>query len=415
MWGFLCAQRKGSVKQLDLMRQLNRTSSSKIILLILDGLGGIPMEPGGQTALEAAATPNLDRLARQGATGQAIPIRRGITPGSGPAHLALFGYEPLDFDVGRGVLEATGVGMEVAIGDVAARGNLCTLDQDGRITDRRAGRIPSDQARPLINRLAQIEMPKVSFEVRHVREYRFALVARGANLIADLTDTDPQQVGLAPLRVTSENPESELAAEAFNAWVAEAHTLLSDHATANGLTLRGFSTNPQLPGFSELYGLSAGCVAVYPMYRGVSKLVGMQIIKFEGESAQEQFDAASLAIPEHDFLFIHIKATDSRGEDGDIEGKAAVIERVDHAIPSLLELNPAVLAVTGDHSTPARMRSHSWHPVPFLLSAPETMRPDTSSAFAETVCQSGGLGTFQATDIMPLLMAHAGRLHKYGA
>jgi 2,3-bisphosphoglycerate-independent phosphoglycerate mutase len=403
------------VKQLDLMRQLNRTSSSKIILLILDGLGGIPMEPGGQTALEAAATPNLDRLARQGATGQAIPIRRGITPGSGPAHLALFGYEPLDFDVGRGVLEATGVGMEVAIGDVAARGNLCTLDQDGRITDRRAGRIPSDQARPLINRLAQIEMPKVSFEVRHVREYRFALVARGANLIADLTDTDPQQVGLAPLRVTSENPESELAAEAFNAWVAEAHTLLSDHATANGLTLRGFSTNPQLPGFSELYGLSAGCVAVYPMYRGVSKLVGMQIIKFEGESAQEQFDAASLAIPEHDFLFIHIKATDSRGEDGDIEGKAAVIERVDHAIPSLLELNPAVLAVTGDHSTPARMRSHSWHPVPFLLSAPETMRPDTSSAFAETVCQSGGLGTFQATDIMPLLMAHAGRLHKYGA
>jgi 2,3-bisphosphoglycerate-independent phosphoglycerate mutase len=403
------------VNQLDLMRQLHRASDSKIILLILDGLGGLSIESGGDTALEAAAIPNLDQLAREGTTGQTIPIRPGITPGSGPAHLALFGYEPLQFDVGRGVLEATGVGMQVATGDIAARGNFCTLDQEGRITDRRAGRIPSEQAQPLVDRLSQIEGSGVAFEVRHVREYRFALAARGPDLIPDLADTDPQQVGLKPLPVGAESREAERAAEAFNTWIAEAHSLLSDQPAANGLTLRGFSTNPQLPGYTELYGLDAACIAVYPMYRGVSKLVGMQVIEFDGETAQAQFEAASQAWTEHDFFFIHIKATDSRGEDGDIQAKAAVIESVDEAIPELLNLDPTVLAVTGDHSTPARLRSHSWHPVPFLLHAPATARADSSESFGELACQSGGLGTFKATDIMPLLMAHAGRLNKYGA
>lgn len=403
------------MEQLDLMRSLHRPSDAKIVLLVLDGLGGLPMESGDQTALEAAKTPNLDRLAHAGATGQSIPIRPGITPGSGPAHLALFGYEPLEFDVGRGVLEATGVGMQVGNGDVAARGNFCTLDNQGRISDRRAGRISSAEAEPLVDRLGEIEVPEVQFEIKLVREYRFALVGRGPDLQPDLADTDPQQVGLEPLPVAASSQRSERTAEAFNSWITAARQLLADQPSANGLTLRGFSTNPQLPGFPEVYGLEAACVAVYPMYRGVSQLVGMQVIEFEGETPEAEFSAASQSWASHDFLFIHIKATDSRGEDGDLKAKAAVIEQVDQALPALLDLEPAVLAVTGDHSTPARLRSHSWHPVPFLLSAPASIRPDDSASFGETTCRSGGLGTFRATDIMPLLMAHAGRLDKFGA
>ncbi len=398
-----------------MLSQLQRPSAAKIILLVLDGLGGLPIEPGGRTALEAAATPNLDRLAQEGATGQTIPILPGITPGSGPAHLALFGYDPLKYDVGRGVLEATGVGMQIAKGDVAARGNFCTLDDGGLITDRRAGRIPTEAALPIVDRLRTIEIPGYAFEIRHVREYRFALVARGSGLEPNLADTDPQQVGLPPLEVIPEETQSRLSAELFNQWIEASHSLLASEPEANGLTLRGFSTNPELPQFGSSYGLNAACVAVYPMYKGVSNLVGMEILEFEGDRPEDEFAALGAKWDEFDFAFIHIKATDSRGEDGDFEGKASVIEEVDRQLGLLMDLNPAVLAVTGDHSTPARMRSHSWHPVPLLLWAPETVRPDDSQAFGERVCARGGLGTIPASSLMALLLSHAGRLHKFGA
>lgn len=403
------------MNSLDLLSQLQRPSSGKIILLVLDGLGGLPMEAGGPTTLEAAATPNLDRLAQDGATGQTIPILHGITPGSGPAHLALFGYDPLKYDVGRGVLEATGVGMQIAKGDVAARGNFCTLDEGGLITDRRAGRIPTEAAKPLVDRLDSIEIPDYAFEIRHVREYRFALVARGKGLEPDLADTDPQQVGLAPLDVIPEDPQSQASAELFNRWIEASRTVLAGEPQANGLTLRGFSTNPELPQFGSSYGLQAACVAVYPMYKGVSNLVGMEILEFEGEEPKDEFSALADRWDAFDFAFVHIKATDSRGEDGDFEGKAAVIEEVDRQLGLLVDLEPAVFAVTGDHSTPARMRSHSWHPVPLLLWAPNTVRADDSLVFGERMCAHGGLGTFPAKSLMALLLGHAGRLNKYGA
>ncbi len=399
----------------ELMRELQHKNTSKIVLLVMDGLGGIRLEPGGHTALEAAKTPNLDRLAREGTLGQFVPIRPGITPGSGPAHLALFGYDPLAYEVGRGVLEATGIGMEIGIEDVAARGNFCTLDSSGNISDRRAGRISSDEAMPLVQKLDEIELPGVSLDVRHVREYRFAIVMRGGDLNSEISDTDPQATGIPPLSAIAEKPSSEKAAEHFNRWIERAGEMLSNEKKANGLTLRGFSSDPRLPQFTEIYGLRSACVAVYPMYRGVSRLVGMDVIPFDGDTPEQEFETTASHWDAFDFFFIHIKKTDSSGEDGDIQNKAKVIEDVDKALPVLLNLNPDVLAVTGDHSTPSKLKSHSWHPVPFLLWAPDTARIDSQDTFGERSCQLGGLGTFPATDIMPLLMAHAKRLRKFGA
>lgn len=403
------------MRSIDLMHQLKRPDGGKIVLLVMDGLGGLPVEDGGPTELEAAGTPNMDRLAGEGCLGQIVPVSQGISPGSGPAHLALFGFDPLEFQIGRGVLEATGVGMRIRPGDVAARGNFCTLDEAGKITDRRAGRIASELAKPLVERLTDVRVPEVEFEIRHVREYRFALVCRGTDLHADIDDTDPQQTGVAPLPPRALSPESKRTAGFFQAWIDQAQPLLSSEAQANGLTLRGFSTDPDLPKYRDVYGLRAVCLAQYPMYKGVSELVGMQEHEFEGGDPAVQFAALSSIWDQYDFFFLHVKPTDSRGEDGDFAAKVEVIETVDAALPALLDLGPDVLAVTGDHSTPARLRSHSWHPVPLLLWAPATARPDPETTFGERACARGGLATLRGIDLMPLLMAHAGRLEKFGA
>ena len=396
---------------------LLKSKQSKIILLIMDGLGGLPIEAGGPTELEAAATPNMDRLATEGTLGQITPIRPGITPGSGPAHLALFGYDPLHYEVGRGALEANGVGLDVNPGDIAVRGNFCTLDPNGLISDRRAGRISSEEAMPAIERLQSIQLPGIELEVRQVKEYRFAVVMRGEGLHPQLNDTDPQVTGKAPLPIRALEPSAQRAADLFTQWVAEAQKALADPLTgkANGVTLRGFATDPGLPQYGDVYGLKAACVAVYPMYRGVSKLVGMDVIKFAGDTPTDEFAAVEKVWDGYDFVFIHIKKTDSKGEDGDFAGKVKIIESVDAALPKLLALNPDVLMITGDHSTPARMKSHSWHPVPFLIWAPATHRPDFETQFGERPCARGGLGTFPAVDIMSLALAHAERMNKYGA
>jgi 2,3-bisphosphoglycerate-independent phosphoglycerate mutase len=399
----------------DHLLPLLRPSSTKIVLLVLDGLGGLPIQSGGPTELEAANTPNMDRLAFEGTLGQTIPIRPGITPGSGPAHLALFGYDPLVYDVGRGALSASGVGLKVGPGDVAARGNFCTLAPDGTISDRRAGRIPSEESAPLVERLRDIQLPGVDIDLRQVKEYRFAIVMHGQGLGPDLKDTDPQMTGVPPLPVQAENPASERAAELFNQWISKAREVLADQPKANGVTLRGFATDPELPNYDQAYGLRAACVAVYPMYRGVSRLVGMDIIEFEGESPEDEFEVVKRCWNDYDFFFIHIKKTDSKGEDGDFEGKAHIIESVDQALPELLGLKPDVLMITGDHSTPALMRTHSWHPVPFLLWAPATHLTDQQTHFGERSCALGGLGTFNALETMSLALAHANRLNKYGA
>lgn len=399
----------------DFMKELFEQNDQKIVLLVLDGLGGLPMEAGGPTELEAAHTPNMDKLAAEGSLGQTVPIRPGITPGSGPAHLSLFGYDPIEYVVGRGALEACGIGLSLKKGDIAVRCNFASVDEDGKITDRRAGRISNDEARPIVEKLQAIRVPGVDVVVKHVKEHRFAILMQGEGLYPEIGDTDPQATGVPALPISANDPRAENTAEKFRYWAAEARQLIADEPKANSFTMRGFATNPGLPQMEEIFGLDACCIAVYPMYRGVSELVGMKVIEFEGETPRDEFTAARQVWQDHNFFFIHIKKTDSMGEDGNFEGKVKVIESVDQALPELLSLNPDVLIITGDHSTPAKLKSHSWHPVPFLLWAPKTGLADAQTRFGERFCATGGLGTFHATQTIPLGLGHAGKLAKFGA
>jgi 2,3-bisphosphoglycerate-independent phosphoglycerate mutase len=397
------------------LKPLLDDNGSKIVLLVLDGLGGIATTPEEKTALETASTPKLDQLAREGTLGQTIPIRYGITPGSGPAHLALFGYEPLEYVIGRGALSAAGIDLPVNAGDIAARGNLCTLDSEGNVIDRRAGRISQEDAQPVIAKLDQVQIPGIDVEIRQVKEYRFVIVMRGEGLLPDLNDTDPQEVGVPPLKVKPQRSGAEKAAELMEAWIKEATRALADEPVANGFILRGFATDPGLPSYQDAYELNAACIAEYPMYKGVSRLVGMDVLDLVGPGAKGEFETARKYWNDYDFFFIHIKKTDSYGEDGNLEGKSRIIEEVDQALPALLELKPDVLIITGDHSTPSVLKAHSWHPVPFLVWAPETHQSDLETSFSERNCARGGLGTFPAVETMSLALAHARRLNKFGA
>ncbi len=399
----------------DLTRELKSKEGGRIVMLVADGMGGMPSWPGGPTELEAAKTPNLDRLARKGVSGSMIPIKPGITPGSGPGHLGLFGYDPLKYVIGRGVLEATGVGFAVGEKDVAIRGNFCTLGPDGKITDRRAGRISSEESRPLAVALRDVTIPGVEVFVEPVKEHRFVVVFRGEGLGGSVADTDPQKTGVAPLEPVARDPQSQRTATVAREFVAQARKILAPQPKANGLTLRGFSPKPNLPSYEEVYGLKAAAIAVYPMYRGLAKLVGMDILG-EPATLDQEIDVLARAWREtkYDFFFLHFKYTDSRGEDGNFAEKVRMIEQLDEVIPRIESLNPAVLIVTGDHSTPAALKSHSWHPVPTLLAA-DTCRPDGCATFGERACLTGGLGHFEAIYLMPLALAHANRLGKFGA
>jgi 2,3-bisphosphoglycerate-independent phosphoglycerate mutase len=394
---------------------LNGSDEGKIVLLVLDGLGGLPMNPDGQTALEAAKTPHMDQLAKTSILGLHEPIAPGITPGSGPAHLGLFGYDPLKYKVGRGVLSALGINFDLQENDVAARGNFCTVNEDGVITDRRAGRIPTEEGERLCQLLNEnIEIPGVQVFVRPVKEYRFLLVLRGEGLEAQIEETDPQEVGEKPLKAKALAPASEKAAGLVQEFVRQAAEVLKDEEKANMLLLRGFAQFPKWPKFDESFGLKPAAIAMYPMYRGVAKLVGMDALP-AAHSYEEEFDMLEEHWNDYDFFFVHIKKTDSYGEDGNFDAKVKEIEKVDALIPRLLALDPAVLIITGDHSTPCKMKYHSWHPVPVLLNA-KNIRPDGVDSFGERACLRGGLGVrFPAYDLMPLAMAYAGRLDKFGA
>jgi 2,3-bisphosphoglycerate-independent phosphoglycerate mutase len=399
---------------LDLMKELHIAGQTKIVMLVIDGLGGLPVELGGPTELEAARTPNLDALAVESICGLSVPISPGVTPGSGPSHLALFGYDPLRYEIGRGVLEACGIGFPLGPSDVAARGNFCTVDENGLIADRRAGRIPSERGAELCKILRAIQLPDTETFVEPVKEYRFVLVLRGEGLSGGLTETDPQQLEVPPRQVEALIPEAQHTAELFNQWVAQARELLADQYPANMVLLRGPDKTPLLPGMAEVYGLRAAAIATYPMYRGVAKLVGMDILE-TGETLEEEVETLKTHWAEYDFFYFHVKKTDSAGEDGDFTRKVSVIEHVDEAVvPAIASLEPDVLIVTGDHSTPALLKSHSWHPVPTLFHS-GYCRPDEVRAFGERACMRGGLGVFPATDLMQLAMANALRLTKYGA
>lgn len=393
--------------------RLARVSPGKIVLVVLDGLGGLPDPATGLTELETARTPNLDRLAREGICGLSEPLGPGLTPGSGPGHLGLFGYDPFSFVIGRGVLEALGIDFPLEKGEVAARGNFCTVDGKGLITDRRAGRISTQVCRELCGELGGIALPGVEALVTAVEGHRFLLVLRGAGLSPDLADSDPQLTGVAPPDVAALSEGAGPTAALVNQWVGKAREVLAGHHPANMVVLRGFSELPHLPSMGELFKLDPVAIAAYPMYRGLARLVGMKVVSCGRELADE-FAVLEQHYAGHDYLFLHIKKTDTAGEDGDFRRKVEAIEEVDALMPRLVALGPDVIAVTGDHSTPARMKAHSWHPVPFLLRSP-LCRPDEAVEFSERACARGGLGRFPALDITPLALAHAQKLAKYGA
>ena len=399
---------------LKFIHELITPAQTRIVLLIMDGLGGLPRQPGGKTELETAHTPNLDRLAESASLGLTQPVGPGITTGSGPGHLAIFGYDPIHYQIGRGVLEALGVDFDLMPEDVAARGNFCSLDANGIITDRRAGRLPSVESQTLIELLRFIQLEHVQFFVEPVKEHRFVFVMRGEGLADALSDTDPLKTGVPDLPVRALNRKSDKAARYANYFVAQARQLLADQGPANSILLRGFARLPSVPQYADLFGLKAAAIAINGMYRGVARMAGMTVLNVTGETIADEFATLEKHWSEYDFFYLHVKQTDTCGERGDFDGKVAAIEEVDAQLPRLMALDPDVVIVGGDHSSPAVLKSHSWHPVPLLLYS-RFVRPDGLSEFGERTCQQGSLGVILATQVMPLALAHAGRLAKYGA
>ena len=379
--------------------------------MVVDGLGGMADERQG-TELEDASTPHLDDLAAGGVTGLLEPVGPGITPGSGPGHLALFGYDPVRFVLGRGALSAAGLGVPLHPGDVAARGNLCTLDAEGTVVDRRAGRISDEEGRRVV---ARLDEEVAGAEFHHEKGHRVLVVFRG-----DGPRPPDRRHGPAGDRRPAAGPPSPRSGggghrrRSSSATLEEVRRVLADEPAANGLLLRGFDTQRALPSFRERTGMRAAAVAVYPMYRGIAALLGFDVLGPPADLS-EQVRLLEKHREDADLFFVHVKDADAAGEDGDRAAKIAAIERVDDAILDLIAAaDPGVVAVTGDHATPSQMAAHSWHPVPVLVHGPRCGRDETDR-FGERWCRAGGLGTRPSTDLLPILMANAGHLAKYGA
>lgn len=388
----------------------------KIIFLVLDGVGGIPDAERGGTELQVAHTPNLDALAAESSCGLLEVVGPGITPGSGPGHLTLFGYDPLKYSIGRGVLSALGIDFDLQPGDVAARVNFATIDGDGNVSDRRAGRIDTDLNRELSQRIRdQVSLDfDGTFFFETVSEHRAVLVLRGENLSGELQDTDPQSTGIPPQEAKAKSEAAQPTAMLVQSFLRQVQQVLADETPANGVLLRGFERYEPLPALSDRFALKGICIADYPMYRGVSRLVGMDVVPPPG-GMENRFRALTAVYgDDYSFYFLHVKKTDSLGEDADFDSKVATLEHIDTLIPRLTDLNPEVLVVTADHSTPAVMGRHSWHPVPVMLKAPYT-RVDTVDRFDEYACAQGMLGLRPGTHLMGLALANAGRMQKYGA
>jgi 2,3-bisphosphoglycerate-independent phosphoglycerate mutase len=398
-----------------LLARLANPASTKTILLVLDGVGDLRGSAQAQTALERAELPHLDDLARRGALGRIQPVGVGITPGSGPGHLALFGYDPTmpEADIGRGVLEALGDGIDVAPGDVAARGNFATVDAMGNLVDRRAGRLPTAECERIVARLRPALERFPGVEVHAGEGHRFVVLLKGPGLVPDVTDTDPQTTGVAPLPLRAKSPAGAETERRLAPALAAMREVIGDEPRANAFVVRGFAGLPHLPQLPEMHRLRCGAFAGYPLYRGVAKACGMEIVPC-GKPFAETVAAVEQAWDRFDLFFLHVKKTDMAGEDGDLNAKVAALEEVDALLPRLLALGPDVVAVTGDHSTPAPMAAHSWHPVPLLLWSERVFR-DECDRFDELAAIRGGLGTFPASELFGLLLANAGRLAKYGA
>ncbi len=388
---------------------------SKIFLVVLDGLGGIQDPRFGKTELQAANTPNLDGLARESICGVLDPVMPGITPGSGPAHMALFGYDPLEHNIGRGVLSALGVDFALTDRDLAARANFATVDAAGNVVDRRAGRISSELNRRLCAKLSEaVKLPgNAELFIQTESEHRAVVVFRGDGLSDAISDTDPQRVGVPVLAPAALRPEAEQTSQIVRSFVTQAGQVLRDEHPANAILLRGFAVQRPFDSFEERFKLKAAAVARYPMYRGLARLIGMEVLP-ACEDIDGEIKLVEKELSRFDFFYFHVKKTDSYGEDGSFEGKVKTIEFVDERIPALVALSPDVIVVTADHSTPSMLKAHSWHPVPVLLRA-KTCRVDDVNSFDEISCVKGGIGRMSTVHLMSLVLAHAGRLTKYGA
>jgi 2,3-bisphosphoglycerate-independent phosphoglycerate mutase len=396
----------------DTYQQLARPGTGKLILLVIDGLGGLAHPQTGLTELEAAHTPNLDALAAKATTGLSVPIGPGITPGSGPGHLALFGYDPIASNIGRGALSAIGIGLGLGPGDLGIRLNFCSLDADGNIADRRAGRIPSSLNRELVAELSGHEIG-CPYDLATESAHRAVLVLRGNDFSDQVLETDPQAVGVPPSPPEPLIDDAADTAAVLTRFLEVVTERIGSREPANFVLMRGYATRPQLTPMQETWSIRGACAASYPMYKGLAAIAGMDVLD-TGDTFPGQLRAVSAAWSEYDFFFVHYKPSDAAGEDGDWEGKARAIEEVDAALPQLLELGPAAVAVTGDHSTPAALRQHSWHPVPLLVAGQQTL-PDRVESFGERACSGGGLGHLPARAVLPTLLATAGRLVKFGA
>ncbi len=394
------------------LRDLYVSTPSKIIMLVVDGLGGLAHPETGLSELETAHLPNLDAMAQESACGLTTPVLPGVAPGSGPGHLALFGYDPMKHLIGRGALEALGIEAPLNPGDVAARGNFCLVDGDGLLVDRRAGRIPTEFSAPLCQRLDRIQVPGAELNVYPVQDYRFVLRLRGEGLSERITETDPQQVGVPPMAVEALELQAERTAAMVNDFLAQAKQLLAEEERANMVMLRGFAQLPNLPPMGDVYRLKPAGIAAYPMYRGLATVSGMRVIS-TGKTFADEVETLHQNYDDHDFFFIHYKPADAAGEDGDFDAKVKRLEELDPLIPEIRKLNPDVLLVAGDHATPAIMASHSWHPVPFMLHSKLT-RGEGVKAFDERSCRQGSVGNILATQVMLLAMSHAGKLTKFG-
>lgn len=397
---------------LEQLRDCYVSTGSKIVLLVVDGLGGLAHPDTGRSELETASTPNLDAMAQQSACGLTTPVIAGVAPGSGPGHLALFGYDPLKYIIGRGALEALGIDVELRPGDVAARGNFCTVDAAGNLVDRRAGRLPTELSTPLCQRLDRIELDGVQCDVFPVQDYRFVLRLRGDGLSEMITETDPQITGVPDLKVMPMGPAAEKTARLVNQFVFRARQLLSEEERGNMVLLRGWAQLPSLPPMGDVYRLNPAGIAAYPMYRGLATVASMNIIP-TGHTFADEVETLRQNYALHDFFFIHYKPADAAGEDGNFDAKVKTLEDLDQFIPQIRGLQPDVFMVAGDHSTPAIMAAHSWHPVPFMLNSRLT-RGEGIPGFNERACAQGSLGRIPATSIMLLALSHSGKLNKFG-
>jgi 2,3-bisphosphoglycerate-independent phosphoglycerate mutase len=397
---------------LDAIRDSYVATPSKLVMLVVDGLGGLPHPETRLSELETASVPNLDRLAQRSACGFTIPVLPGVTPGSGPGHLALFGYDPLSCFIGRGAMEALGIDVDLREGDVAARGNFCTVDAGGRLLDRRAGRIASEVSIPLCRELDGIDVDGVELRVHPVEGYRFVLHIRGDGLSDRISETDPQAIGVPALPARALALQAEKTASAVRELVTRAGEVLRNEERANMVLLRGFSSLPHLPSMGDVYRLNPAAIAAYPMYRGLATIAGMRVIP-TGRTFADEVDTLREHYEEHDFFYIHYKPADAAGEDADFEAKVKALEDLDAQLPRLLELDPDALMVAGDHSTPAVYGGHSWHPVPFLVHSRWTLGEGVD-AFSERAFAAGSLGRTPATQAMLLGLAHAGKIAKFG-